>query len=203
MVDRCRAFSDSRGVSNVTFEVGVAEELNFDEGSFDAVISYDVLEHVDDPARAFTEIGRVLRPGGCAWLVFPTYLGARSAHLDYLTQVPLLHRVFAPETIIPVVNRFLAADPARYGVRPQPPPRVTAVGRRALPTLNGMSLDDAKSWLRRAGLATSWARIEPLFRPDAPLPLAGPLSRAMARAGEAGHLPEVLVWHLACKVHRT
>src|SRR4051794_13022231 len=73
MVDRCRAFAERRGADSVSFDVGFAERLEFDDDSFDVVLSYDVLEHVQDPARALEEIARVLRPGGQAFLVFPTY----------------------------------------------------------------------------------------------------------------------------------
>jgi 2-polyprenyl-3-methyl-5-hydroxy-6-metoxy-1,4-benzoquinol methylase len=38
--------------------------LPFDEGSFDAVLSCGVLEHVPDPDGSVEEIHRVLRPGG-------------------------------------------------------------------------------------------------------------------------------------------
>ena len=40
------------------------ESLTFDDESFDVVITQDVMEHVLDPARAFREIARTLRPGG-------------------------------------------------------------------------------------------------------------------------------------------
>jgi SAM-dependent methyltransferase len=36
----------------------------FPDESFDIVVTQDVMEHVFDPARAFSEIGRVLKPGG-------------------------------------------------------------------------------------------------------------------------------------------
>jgi SAM-dependent methyltransferase len=202
MVDRCAAFARSRGVDNVTFQVGFAENLEWEDASFDAVLSYDVLEHVEDPAKALREIWRVLRPGATAWLVFPTYLGARSSHLDYLTQVPFLHRVFDPDAIIDVVNEFLVADPERYGVKPQPAPRVTATGRRALPTLNGMSRRQAETWIRAAGLEVIWSDAAPLFTENAPLPLARPLSGAMGRLAGTGRLPEILIGHLAFKVVR-
>jgi GT2 family glycosyltransferase/glycosyltransferase involved in cell wall biosynthesis/SAM-dependent methyltransferase len=38
--------------------------LTFSDESFDVVISQDVLEHVPNPERAFSEIARVLKPGG-------------------------------------------------------------------------------------------------------------------------------------------
>ena len=40
------------------------QRLTFDSGSFDLVITSDILEHVRDPKAAFQEIKRVLKPGG-------------------------------------------------------------------------------------------------------------------------------------------
>ena len=44
--------------------VGIAEELPREDASFDVVLCIQVLEHVDDPARAAHELHRVLKPGG-------------------------------------------------------------------------------------------------------------------------------------------
>ena len=44
--------------------IGVGECLPFKDGSFDAVISVAVLEHVRDPFTCAAEIVRVLKPGG-------------------------------------------------------------------------------------------------------------------------------------------
>jgi ubiquinone/menaquinone biosynthesis C-methylase UbiE len=41
-----------------------AEELPFEDGSFDFAVSTLVLCTVDDPARALAEIHRLLKPGG-------------------------------------------------------------------------------------------------------------------------------------------
>lgn len=41
-----------------------AEELPFCSGAFDVVILDAVLEHIPDVGRAFTEVARVLKPGG-------------------------------------------------------------------------------------------------------------------------------------------
>ena len=50
----------------VVDDVGVAEQLPYDDASFDIVVSTQVLEHADDPAAVVSEIHRVLKPGGAA-----------------------------------------------------------------------------------------------------------------------------------------
>jgi SAM-dependent methyltransferase len=47
-------------------------ELPLQEGSVDAVVSANLLEHVPDDARALSEVARVLRPGALAVFVVPT-----------------------------------------------------------------------------------------------------------------------------------
>ena len=49
---------------DTTDVLGVGEELPFSDGSFDAVFSFSVLEHVRDPFRCAQEVVRVLKPGG-------------------------------------------------------------------------------------------------------------------------------------------
>ena len=46
-------------------------QLTFDKECFDAVVSFDVLEHVPDYTTALSEITRVLRPGGVLLASFP------------------------------------------------------------------------------------------------------------------------------------
>ncbi len=45
--------------------------LTFANESFDLVLSQDVMEHVPDPAKAFAETARVLRPGGSHVFTIP------------------------------------------------------------------------------------------------------------------------------------
>jgi SAM-dependent methyltransferase len=47
------------------------EAMSFADGSFDAVICLEVLEHVANPFRAAAEIERVLAPGGALLLTVP------------------------------------------------------------------------------------------------------------------------------------
>ena len=44
--------------------IGAAESLPVEDASFDLVLCIQVLEHVDDPARAVRELERAVRPGG-------------------------------------------------------------------------------------------------------------------------------------------
>lgn len=53
------------------------EEQTFESEIFDLVVTQDVMEHVLDPARAFTEIARTLRPGGAH--IFTTPLVNKSS----------------------------------------------------------------------------------------------------------------------------
>jgi len=52
------------GLTNVRCLLGKAEELPFDDGSFDAVINRSALHHFPRPALALSEMARVLRPSG-------------------------------------------------------------------------------------------------------------------------------------------
>lgn len=52
-----------------------AEALSFADGSFDLVISQDVLEHMNDPFAGLAEICRVLRPGGEHLFTVPLHEG--------------------------------------------------------------------------------------------------------------------------------
>lgn len=54
------------------FQVADAAELPFKDNFFDAVICLEVLEHVDDPLKAISEIKRVLKRDGYAVMLVPT-----------------------------------------------------------------------------------------------------------------------------------
>ena len=194
VIERCKGFAAQRGVDNVTFEVEFAENLPYDDESFDLLLCFDVMEHVQDTVRAFREIARVLRPGGHAWLVFPTYFGARASHLDYLTQIPALHRVFDLPTVIDVVNEFLAAKP-EVGVAQQPAPVVGPLGRRALPSVNGLSRREMQTLVQRTGLIEHLVDWKPLAAPTAPYGI-GPVMAGMQALGRLGWPPDLLIGHL-------
>jgi arsenite methyltransferase len=64
MLAKARAAADAMGVANVEFVEGEAEILPFDEESFDVVISNGVVDLIPDKEAVFSELYRVLVPGG-------------------------------------------------------------------------------------------------------------------------------------------
>lgn len=52
-----------------TFQKENAERLSFPDNSFDYLYSHGVLHHTENPCRAFSEVFRVLKPGGRAVLM--------------------------------------------------------------------------------------------------------------------------------------
>jgi SAM-dependent methyltransferase len=63
--DQQLAFARTRpGTKMAKFEVGDAQKLSFDDGTFDAAIMALVLAFLPDPAKAVAEMARVVRPGG-------------------------------------------------------------------------------------------------------------------------------------------
>lgn len=61
-------------------KVGDVQDMPFENESFDTVLCVEVLEHVPYPAKALSEMFRVLRPGGNLILTVP--------HMGYLHNEP-------------------------------------------------------------------------------------------------------------------
>lgn len=63
-LEKSRELRDEAGFDNVSFERGYIEELPFDDGSFDVVISNGVINLSPEKERVFSEAHRVLASGG-------------------------------------------------------------------------------------------------------------------------------------------
>ena len=64
MLAKARAAAAEMGASNVEFVEGEAERLPFPDASFDVVISNGVIDLIPDKDAVFSELYRVLAPGG-------------------------------------------------------------------------------------------------------------------------------------------
>lgn len=130
----------SFGALNVDVE-GDIQLLPFRDGCAGGVICLEVLEHVEDPARAVSEIHRVLAPGGLALVTVPflqPYHGEPGYYRDLyrFTDDGLRHLFarFRDATVEP-----LGGVPYRtaLGLRPQ------ALRRLVVETAGGMALLNA------------------------------------------------------------
>jgi SAM-dependent methyltransferase len=70
--DDALAFCRERGLQKV--KSGSAEELPYEDASFDLVTALDVVEHLDDDLAGLKEMRRVLKPGGRALIFVPTFM---------------------------------------------------------------------------------------------------------------------------------
>lgn len=63
------------GISNLRFLTGDARQLPFDDDCFDAVFSHSMLETLEEPLLAVSEMRRVLQPGGTVAVASVEYSG--------------------------------------------------------------------------------------------------------------------------------
>jgi dTDP-4-dehydrorhamnose reductase len=64
-------FGELKGIKNLS--VQDSHKLGYGSNSFDAVLSMDVLEHLEDESWAIKEVERILRPGGKFIIMVPAY----------------------------------------------------------------------------------------------------------------------------------
>ncbi|HEX6506450.1 MAG TPA: class I SAM-dependent methyltransferase [Chloroflexota bacterium] len=69
MLAQARRLADEHGLQNVTFVRGDAEQLDYQDASFDLVVSRYSAHHFPHPEQALHEFARVLSPGGTFLLV--------------------------------------------------------------------------------------------------------------------------------------
>jgi ubiquinone/menaquinone biosynthesis C-methylase UbiE len=101
MLQRFSATADSLGLAAATVATE-AEELPFEDESFDIVFGHAVLHHIPDLQRAFSEFRRVLRPGGAI-----AFAGEPSRYGDRLAALPKR----AGRIAAPAWRRAIGADP--------------------------------------------------------------------------------------------
>jgi SAM-dependent methyltransferase len=199
-IELAQRFADSLGVSGCEFRLCGNTDIPLEDSSVDVVVSYDVIEHVQDPRLSIAEIHRVLAPGGVAFLAFPLYHGAMSHHLDYITRLPGLHWFFSPETLIAAVNTLLSIEDLakKFGTGVQPTPELSYDGtRKVLPKLNGLTGDAFLQML--SGFEIVDLRFRPIYQSRK---LLGAPVRALYAMGLSGRLRDALASNLACELRK-
>jgi SAM-dependent methyltransferase len=99
-IGHARKACDTCEVGNCGFEWSSNGGLPFADKSFDAVLSTDTFEHVMDLDLAFSEIARVLKPGGSLLTRFgPLFRSPHGYHLYWACQVPYAHLIFGLDAV--------------------------------------------------------------------------------------------------------
>src|ERR687895_413864 len=101
------------------FRVGEGRAVGFADGSFDAVLLGEVLEHQLDPGKLLDEARRVLRPGGRIVITTPYGIHPYPDHKEPLYLSALLERLSPKLSIaeIALVDRCAVVGELREGTR--------------------------------------------------------------------------------------
>lgn len=100
-IEQARRALARMDISNCRFECAAGGVLPVPDNSVDAVFSTNTLEHVMDLDQAFSEIYRVLKPGGvCLSRFGPLFYSPHGYHLYWACQVPYAHLLFGLDAIL-------------------------------------------------------------------------------------------------------
>jgi SAM-dependent methyltransferase len=112
---------------------------NLEPASFDAIVSFEMLEHVQQPAAAFAEMARLLRPGGIVYHDYNPFFSSKGGHSLCTLAFPWGH------------VRLDEADFERY-LRELRPTELDQALRFYRESLNRMTLADLRAVVAAAGL---------------------------------------------------
>ena len=93
-IQAAKQFADSKSV-NAEYKVSKGENLPYEDSKFDAILSFDVFEHLVSVKKTLSECHRVLKKGGKLVLVFPSYYHPFEHHLGLVTRTPCIHWFFS------------------------------------------------------------------------------------------------------------
>ena len=107
LIRAAKLFSNSLGKTNSDFKKAQGEILPYPDESFDAIVSFDVLEHVSSVPKVLSESFRILKKGGMFFAVFPSFYMPTEAHLKSATSTPCIHWFFSPQAIMKAYDEII------------------------------------------------------------------------------------------------
>jgi len=105
-VEAARRFAAFKRIEADYF-VGIGESMPFPKESFDAILTFETFEHVQDLAKVLQECHRVLKPNGKLILVFPGYFHPTSHHLGLVTNCHGIQWFFSGRTLVEAYHDIL------------------------------------------------------------------------------------------------
>ena len=138
-VDVDYGFYDARHIDLV----GSADALPMEDGSVEAILSSQVIEHLPDPQMAIAEAARVLRPAGLLFLSWPYLYPIHAPPWDFARLSEFaMDRMLAAHGLELVERRRLGGFWYLLGV-------VTPIYLQGLPPLRVLRLGGALGWAAR------------------------------------------------------
>lgn len=92
--------------AKITFSVMNAMRTSFQDGEFDAAVTYCAFEHFEDPFAVLKECARVVRPGGLIFLTSSVWAHPYGSHMQFFTRVPWVQYLFSEKTIMTVRRKY-------------------------------------------------------------------------------------------------
>jgi SAM-dependent methyltransferase len=126
----------SRRTANFTVVGADAESLPFRDGTFDVVISSDVIEHLTRPINHLRDVHRVLKPGGRYLLKTPN---RRPAELYYRIRGLYDYHIWHPSMFAPG-ELCRTIDEVGFDIEFLPVAELTAAQIRKIPTEIGKTV---------------------------------------------------------------
>jgi ubiquinone/menaquinone biosynthesis C-methylase UbiE len=95
LIKMAHANASAAGLEDrLTFQPGNAGRLDFDDSSFDMVISTGMLHSIKEPVKVLQEIYRVLKKGGQAWIFDPAKVTSAVDRQKWKASLNLRERFF-------------------------------------------------------------------------------------------------------------
>lgn len=105
-IEAARRFAESKNI-DAKFDCAFGEYLPYQADKFDAILSWDVFEHVQDLNKVMEECKRVLKPGGKLLVAFPSFYNPIEHHLSAVTRTPFIHYIWKVEDLVAVYNEII------------------------------------------------------------------------------------------------
>lgn len=105
-IKAARNFAQKKGIK-AEFVCGKGGNLPFRDGKFDAILSHDVFEHVQNLEQVLFECNRVLKKNGKLFVVFPSYFNPIEHHLSLVTRTPFIHYFVSGRELVDVYNEII------------------------------------------------------------------------------------------------